>query len=143
MSNRLLKKAFRAHLLSKTDVTDFIGQRLYYQTAPTGQGFPRLIYNRVANDHVQHQQSAAGISVALIQLDSWSDDSLEAADLAEACRQALDGLVQQALSSVFFHAIRLEDERDFDVPPVDNSETSLVRISQDYRITHRETVPTP
>ena len=138
-----MKKALFDFLNADVPITALVGDRIFPIQAPTGADLPRVTITRITNGHEHHLLGAAGLSQAVYQIDSWGRNSSEVTSVAEAIRTALDGFIDKLMGAVNVRGAFLESETDSIEPPVDASQDAIFRVSQDWSISHVESIPTP
>lgn len=138
-----MNKALYGHLTGDAGISALVSTRVFQHQAPTSAALDRITFTRVANEHENHLLGGAGLSRTLYQIDVWAVSGKRALAIAEAIRASLDGFIGKLMGTVNVRYAFLNNERDSIEKPVDGSEDSVFRISQDYNITHTESIPTP
>ena len=138
-----MKAELFAYLNADAPLTVLVGARIFPQIAPPSASFPRVTITRIVNGHERHMLASSGLSRATYQIDSWALNSPSVEAVAEALRNALDGFIGKLMGGIDIRSIFLVDENDNIEEPTDGSDNSIYRISQDYTINHRESIPTP
>lgn len=147
----ILEQALVTYLLTKTAITNLVAARIYPIRRPQGQAVGNsLVYTRVSATRIRSFGGPSGLTNARIQFDCWGTGAKpyqSAKELADALRLTLDvGLMQGGrvqiggASGVWVQACKLDDgaEQDLEDPPVNASDTSEFRVSQDYVIWFEE-----
>jgi len=132
-----------AYLTSKAAITAIVGARLYPHHLPQSVTvFPVLTFQQISNSHSHHLDSATGVAVARVQVDSWGISLASVESLGEAVRASLQGFTGNMEGSVI-HFIQLESEQDLHELGLGGSDDWIFRRSQDYLIKYAESVPIP
>jgi len=133
------------YLVSKTNLTDEIGLRLFYGIAPTdvtlGQ-LPYITWNRLASPNVNHFNGASPQAHPTFQFDVWAKDSLVVEAAAEALRDVFDGLQRTTQGGTFIERVFLDSQRDDITTAEDGGQINHYRISMDFDIWYARSVPT-
>lgn len=132
-----------SYLNTITGITDLVGDRIYPHHIPQEQSeFPLLTFQRISTTHDHVLTGAAGMAQARFQFDCWGLTPDDVSELAEACRQALQGFIgTMEGTEVFF--IKLDNDFSMDEAPEDGSDQWLYRRVMDFFIKYRESIPTP
>jgi hypothetical protein len=131
----ILEPDLLAWLLTKTAVTDLVGQRIYNVRLPQGGTFPALAIERISGPREYQLDGPAGLASPRIQFNCHGEEFSDAKMLAEAVRQTLDTLkhTELVIGGVIVGSAECVDERHgFD--PV----TQNMRIELDYVVWHNE-----
>lgn len=80
-----IEQAIKEHLLTKTSITDLVGQRINYGMLPQGATYPYITFFRITN-RVAHDIDSGSI---YFQFDSWAQTYIGAVELASEIRLAL------------------------------------------------------
>lgn len=138
-----MKEELFDFLNADVPITALVGDRIYIIQAPTSADLPRITITRITNGHEHHLLGAAGLSRAVYQIDSWGRNGPEVTSVSEAIRTAMDGFIDKDMGAVNVRGAFLEAETDSIEPPVDASQNAIFRVSQDWAISHVESIPTP
>jgi len=89
-----VKAAVYAHLKTKTGVTGLIGtsdnMRAYPGRVPDNAGLPYVQVHDISGTHEQMLSARAGVVDGRVQIDCWGGTPLEAYNVADAIRLAMD-----------------------------------------------------
>lgn len=138
-----MENTFAQYLLSRSSITDIVGQKIYSYYLPQGTTYPAIVYRIVSGTHdhtLDSQSPALGIMRCRIQLDILSDKLDQVAVLSEAIRQELDGY-SGSMSNAYCIRSRLVNELGFVTAPEDGSDTWVYRRAVDYLVRYKITVP--
>lgn len=135
------------HLKSRTSLTDLIGEansiRLYPMVAPSNAVYPRVTFQRITTDTNHDMGNATGLVEARFQFDIWGKDQfISVTAIAEVLRNILDGLQKVTVGTFYVKSIHLDNYREDTENPQDGTEDFRFRVSQDYVIWYRSTIPT-
>lgn len=131
-----------AYLETKTAVTDLIGTRIYPQIAKGNVTLPYVIYSRAGVDRKAISTGASGTVFTTVRLTSFANTYDAACDLADQLRIVLDGKSGTIGDASYFDKCRLIAESD-NIDPVEFAQNDAPHfVSQDYQITHTESIPT-
>ena len=137
------QEALVAFLSADTAIAALIGTRLYPETAPEGEPYPRLTYQLIDWPTLNTLEGPTGYGRPRLQIDCWAKGPTSYADawaLANAVRSskggngsgpALDGF-HGLLSGMDIRRIRLVDMADQWDPPVFGEETPVRRVRLDF-----------
>jgi hypothetical protein len=133
----MIETALRAQLLATPAVTALVGQRIYALILPQkpqgGAGWvPAVTYQRIAAIRENALDGATGLVGVRFQVDSWALTYAEVKDLAAAVRGALNGFAGAVGGENVQGSFLLADTDRYE------SEVELFRVSQDFRVWHRE-----
>lgn len=136
-----IKQSVLAYLLTKTGVTSLVVDRIYTGLRPQGEALPAITIHKISAGPEHDLDGAAGNANPRIQIDCWAGTDLEADALAEAVRNAMDGFTG-TMGSHHIDVALLDDGSDDQAVPIDGSDVSTYRVTQDYLIRHTESQPT-
>jgi hypothetical protein len=116
-------------------LTALVSTRIYPVTMPQAATFPCVTYQQISGvrDYVMGNQS--GLVRARFQVDSWSETYAETRSVSEQVRLALSNYAGTSDTVVIDRIEMVNEER------LDESESALHRIMQEYMVTFRETLP--
>ena len=133
------------HLKTFTDVTNEVGDRLFINRAPTRASWPYVIVSRYGGDTPYSLAGEVGTTETAIQIVTWAKDpngTLQADNAASAIRDKLSGY-RGLWGERFINACTLENEpTDLTDDAGDGSNDDWHGVSQDYRVTHAQGLPT-
>lgn len=84
------EKIFRDALVGASSVTDLIGQRAYFMTAPQGATLPYVVIQLISNPRRPMISAADTIPSARIQVDVIAADVGDMGDVRDAIRDRMD-----------------------------------------------------
>lgn len=132
--------ALRAYMLSKTPITDIIGQRLYTDALPQRATMPAAVMNKLFTMHEHALSDFAGLAHARIQVECYADTRLAANTLISAFKSS--GLVayKGVFGGVDIRGARVEEGESYKTdPPTDGSDESRYVSVLDFVIDYTET----
>jgi hypothetical protein len=142
----LVEEALIAQLATKASVTGLVRSRIYPGVIPAGVAFPAIRYTKVSAPREQTLEGPAGLAFPRLQLDCLARTKAQAARLAEALRNALDGEMQMWWggdeTGVWIEYVELVDEGEVYDDATDTDEGQLFGHRLDLVIAHREGAPT-
>ncbi len=118
-------------LAAEGSITALVSTRIYPQVLPQGTTVPALAYEAEAANSVRTLGNDSSSNQAELSVRVWSDRMLEAWDIADTIRAALD-----EFSGVFGAATAdiVQFETQFDLPP--DEDTNRRGVEQRYRVTY-------
>lgn len=137
-----IKQAIHVYLTGESLITDIVGGLIYYRTAPqnTPKGKPYLTFQVIDSNSIHHQGGSSGTADTRVQIDSYSVDADEVESLASAVRIALDGF-RGTKNETFFNNVTLDNQIDDIEGPSAGRQFGIERTTQDFLVTHDESVP--
>lgn len=129
------------YLRSKPNLTALVGDRIAMNASAQDEALPRIVIQRVSDDHAHHLTAASGYARTSYQFTCYAASTLDAAAVAEQLRLALDGY-QGSMGDMPIGVCNLQDQRDGYDPPTDGDGTGTFNVQQDYLIGHAVSVPT-
>jgi hypothetical protein len=130
MTIKDLRPALREYLLADAAIAALIGDRIYPNAMPQGVRATSIVYNRISDVGYHVYAGPLGFARPRYQLDAWAQTPDEAAALAGAIKERLDGFAgvmgtpPVTVQGALFAGLR--DDYDADA--------ELYRTSQDYLI---------
>lgn len=101
-----MEEAFRTILLNASPVTALVGNRISYNSATQGAGFPYIVLH-VIDDAEQHTYKGPdGLSQGRVQVDCYAATYGQAKTLSRHVRGALDGYRGGQFSAIFHASTR-------------------------------------
>lgn len=132
------------YIETKSAITDLIGTspcRFFPQIVKGNVSLPFAVYSRVSVKRFPASGGSTGMVVTVVRITSFASEYADAVDLANQFRIVLDGK-GGTVGSQFFEKCRLIDESD-NIDPVEFAQNDAPHfVSQDYQITHHESIPT-
>lgn len=136
-----LQSSLCTYVESKTEVTDLISTRFYPQIVKGGVALPFAVYSRVSVKRYPKSTGSTGLLTTVVRIVSFAQEYSDAVNLADQFRDILDGKTG-TVGDQYFDGCRLIDESD-NIDPVEFAQNDAPHfVSQDYQITHYESVPT-
>ncbi len=109
-----------------------ITTRCYPSTLPQNPTYPLILYIRLFGSTDNHLNGSSGMASPSFQIEAWAETYAAAKALAAAIRGALNNY-RGTTGTVRIGSCLIQSERD-----VYESEISVHRIIQDYKILHDE-----
>lgn len=125
--------AFRALILSRSGVTDAIGQRLYPEILPDNVTWPAVVYSQISdvpiytNDNA-HAEGGTCFRSVRYQIDSYGNSLADVRRVDEAIRAAIGGFRGRSGGRTFGAVMRQNSQ----VARYDDE--NLWRITTDYLV---------
>lgn len=135
-----LREAVRSLLRESPAVVALVGQRIRYARSRQRDREPRVTYLVPSRTFGRDLDGPDETSEARVRVSAWADDSVQAEDLAEAVRQALDGFVGW-VGAVYIASIDYEASVDLPEWDGDGGEATTYQIAIDFMFDHRVEVP--
>ena len=144
-----IEYALVAWLNSKTYLTALVGARIEPAPLPDPPTLPAVAYQRIGTVRAEDVQGFTGLESVRMRFTSWGALPEDAGDVAEALRNALDGLVGKTLTwsggSFYVQSAFLEGDRDVGMPAAASPELAGQRmygVAADLKIAYSQTIPT-
>ena len=134
----LLEYALRQFLLTDSDVTSLVSNRVFPAPAPQNSVMPLITLQRVSADREYALEGRVGMAGALVQVDCWADAPEYAGSygvvkqVAEVVRLKLESLMGY-MGVLRIYEITIASESDM-FETMDRTR----RVSADYRIWYAE-----
>lgn len=131
--------AVRTYILSKTAVTDLIGQRLYLDRLPQGATLPAATIFKISERDTHGISDRAGFVHCRLQISCHSTSRLTTEALADAIRSS--GLCAQkgTVNSVVVHGVTVEDgKRNYVLDARDGSDDHEYVTDFDFMVSYSE-----
>ena len=148
-----IRAALFSYLSTNAGITALVGSnpaRISPVKLPQGVARPAIVYRRMPakgsqspedEGHAHDLLGSAGYAAALFKIDCLADTYGAADQLAEAVRDALDGLNQVTYAGVKVLSAIIDDELDDFDEPIDGGDSGVYVVSTLYRIVYDEAVP--
>ena len=133
----MVGKAIYSRLASDGTVSGLVGTRIRPAMLRQEDALPALVYNVIANVHVNHVSGLAGLSHARIQVDCWAASHSAAETLAAAVRARLDGWSGSSGGVSVTGSLIIEDNYG-DALSLMDDDTMRGRITIDISVWYRE-----
>jgi hypothetical protein len=123
-----IEQAIKIFLLTKTTITDLVGQRIEYGKLPQGPTYPYLTFFRINNNNAHD----IDVTSVYFQFDSWAMTYIGVVELADEVRKALQR-EKSVLSGINVIQGVYQNE-DYNYEP----DTKLHHVASDFKIIYRE-----
>lgn len=131
----------RTYLLTVSDVTDLVSSRMRPDALTQNETFPALVIEEFSSDHSHTISASSGIVTSDINISCYSESRLEAENVAEKVRAALQGYTGAAGSETIQSSI-LRNRASAYMVPADGSDGGLYVTALLFEIVLTEAVPT-
>lgn len=128
-------------LTSQTNVSQYIGGRVYPLIAPQGTPLPLVVYQRTAVERPQSLAGNVGNPVVTLQLTSYGTSYTSVKNIARAVRLTIDGWTGTT-AGVTIQRTTLTSEADGVDMPADDQMLPYYSVQQTFEFRINETVPT-
>jgi hypothetical protein len=135
MSMASIDTALYTRLSTFAGLVALASTRVYPPPAPQGATFPLVTYQQISGIRSYVYGNQSGFVVARFQLDSWAESAIGARALSEQVRLALSNYHGTSDTIVIDYISIESEQRLFE------DDVELHRISQDYMVYFRETLP--
>ena len=119
-----------AALTANAGVSALVVSRVFIAGGRQGSEYPYVTLQRISTQGAGHLDGPSNLDWPRVQIDVWSPKGLDALNVAEAIRTAIDSVTVTALGLAF--SATFQDQRG----PAPDEETRNFRVSQDYLIFH-------
>lgn len=132
--------ALRGYLLSKSAVTQLIGQRIYTDQLEQGATMPAVVMNKLFTVHDHALSDKAGLAHARIQFECYATTRQVANSVADAMHTSGIMTFKGVTGSVDIRGARVEEGMSYKTdPPTDGSDESRYVSVVDLTIDYTET----
>lgn len=130
-----IEQAILNELLDDSTVTDLVGRKLYYVTAPQDVVAPYVVFFKVSGPRVYSHDGASQLANPRFQFSCFATTYYEAKQIVEAIRDALEAFsgTMGGDSGTEVGSCFLVNETD-----IYEADTRLFHIAVDYLIWHEE-----
>ena len=141
-----IRAALYSHLTGTLAITDTLSKAtaVYYQgTYPNSPPAKYIGIQQISRVGTPHLGGDGGLAQKRFQLNCWADSSEDCDLITEALRKALNGFRGDFgfdASTVFANEIRLDDDNDEPLDPIDSSQQGKVGRRLDFLIWHQESL---
>jgi hypothetical protein len=129
------------HLSTDAGVSALVGTRVYPTKAPQDAPLPCIIYQRFSDAAEHTQAGACDLASAFYQVDIIGENASSAAAVAEAVRNAMDGMRNVTAGGFYIRSAHLTSEDDSSIL-FQGSENERYLVSQDWDFWYFRSVPT-
>jgi len=128
-----IESALRSMIIADETVEGLTGSRVYPGWLPQSVTLPCITYTKVSGERGMNVSAPSGYAHPRFQVDTWATTYAGAKTLANAVRQALNGVTNTTISGVRIGSIVMLSERDdFE------TDTEIHRVSMDFSVWHDE-----
>lgn len=125
-------------LVADPAVAAVVGQRVYPVVAPASADLPFVTWRRTGVQRTQTLGSPMGMGVVLLAVDVFAVTYGEARDIADKCRQVLDGYGTSVANYVSVRNVSLDTESDGVVQLAGGDLPPILTVNQQYSILWQE-----
>ena len=86
----MVEKAIYTRLLAYTDLTDLVGDRVFFDVLDQNAAMPAVAFSRISTERFPAMGSNVGVAKARIQVAAYEDLGLDAIAVAVQVKAALD-----------------------------------------------------
>ncbi|MEO9521714.1 MAG: DUF3168 domain-containing protein [Parasphingorhabdus sp.] len=130
----MIAEAIYSRLSTDAGVTTLVGTRVFPMVAPENEDYPLITYQQIDAGPARDLGSATDHFRTIQQIDIYSRNKIEAQNVADAVRAALDHKINQTWGGKNIPSSRFDDQFDSGF----EESTNLHRIIQQYRISYKE-----
>lgn len=127
-----MQRALRAVLLGMPAVTALCAGRVDWGKRPQGDPYPAICLHLIGDREGHTLKGPDGLSQGRVQVDCYAETYGEAAEVARAVRDALNGYRGDGFRGVFLEGQRDNTERGSNEPD------RAARVSMDFLVNWRE-----
>lgn len=142
----MILQDLRDYLMQSVNVADATGGRIYTNRAPRGSAWPYVLISVVSGDTPYSiNQGEIGTTQTVVQVAVWAKDPngpYQAQTVAGVLRNRLSGYRGTMGGRFVFDCVLSSEPSDLADEPGDSSDDWWHGVSQDYRVTHTQSVPT-
>lgn len=135
-----INEALYGYLSANAGIVALINDRIYPEIADAGAPLPYIVYTQINKNSVHSSEGSAGLAFRRIQFSIWATTTSERQSIAEALRDAFDGL-RATLSGVDVRSVLLQNEFSVTDNAEDGSEAPIFGTHQEYVVCHKESIP--
>lgn len=140
-----IRDDLRTYVLSKSSVTDLIGQRMYPQESPQAEPgatpYPRVVYRENGGQRTGSLEGANPQVRTAFSLDCQSKNGDEAVNIANALSNILD-YFQGTMNGTTVQGVFVTRGPDSIDPPIDGNEKGVRTSTIDIDLWYESAVPT-
>lgn len=127
-------------LLTRTLITNLVGQRVYNGKTPQDAASPYIVYREVVGQSEDDLADGTSLSHPLVQIDGWTRTPSQLKSLRAAIR-SIKGYTGAVGSTTVRHIHLVSGPRHLIEPPDGAGDESWQAYSFDFDFWHEETVP--
>lgn len=128
-------------LADSAAITALVGTRIRPLVLKENESMPAIRYEMISSQSWPGLSASGKECQSRIQIDCYGSTTIQAAQVAAAVKNNLDGLAGVTLGSIRIHDCVMDNRYDMVDPPADGSKHWRKRRTMDFVITHTE--PTP
>jgi len=140
-------QGLRTYFAAQADITSAINSTVAGSTTPIypdilrqGSPLPAIVLNLISSAGQHHMGGSAGFVRSFVQVDVYAATRLQATSVTELLRKAADGK-RGTMGSETVSCCHLAARRWLYDLPLDKSDQGRYRLSTDWLIWHRESLP--
>lgn len=122
-----IEQAIKNFLLTKTDITNLVGNRIYYSTLPQNPTYPAISFFRVSNIR-QHDIDSGSV---YYQFDVWTKTYIQGIEIANEIRLALQREKSVMDKIPIIQGVYINEDDGYE------PDTKLYHIASDFKIIYR------
>lgn len=131
--------AVRTYLLSKTAVTDRIGQRLYFDQLIQKATLPAASIDKTSERHEHSLSDRTGMVFTRISVECHSGSRITSNSIAQAMISSGIAAVKGVTNGVNIRSVMIEEgQRNFTLPPRDGSHEHQYVTAFDFMVSYLE-----
>ena len=132
----LVEVALKQHLLSKSALTDLIGQKLYYQgEVPQDVVEPYVLFFKISTDRAHCYAGSSKLATARFQISIFAEYYYQTKLIAEQIQVALQGVTGNIGDSPY---VNIGSSIYLDEVDLYETETKLYHLACDYQIAYTD-----
>lgn len=135
-----IRSDLRTYLLSNTEITDLVGQRIFPCRRPQNVTGDAICFWRTSGDHDHNLTGSSGTAIPTFAIEVLSTTYLTADAIAEAVRQVMQGF-RGDMGTTEVKTVILADEQDGFDENDKGDDVATYRIALLYRIRYTESKP--
>jgi hypothetical protein len=126
----MIEHAIQSLVASDSAVIGFVGDRIYYMTAPQDVSFPYIVIFKVSSTREHCHEGFSNLTHSRIQFSIFSETYYNGKQIADAIKDVLDGY-KGTSESTSIHSSLFDGESD-------GYETETFYITLDFMVWHEE-----
>lgn len=131
--------AVRTYLLSRSSVTDVIGQRMYFQRRPQKAALPSATISRVSETHDHLLSDRSGFVKTRLQIECFSTQQVVTEALATAIYKTGVAAIKGLTNGVDIRGVVVEDgRRDYTLDDPNGGDDHIYVSQFDLEVSYKE-----
>lgn len=131
--------AVRTYLLSRSSITDVIGQRMYFQRRPQKAALPAATIARVSEDHDHLLSNRSGFVKTRLQIECFSGQQVVTEALAEAIYKSGVAALKGTTNGIDIRGVTVEDgRRDYTLDDPNGGDDHTYVTQFDLMVSYKE-----